>query len=1105
MVFNPLFFNAFSTAGSIEAAKTNKFASPNYLFSDIIKIYFKNPDELKLSLVNDSGEAEKNTGVNSLPVASLELNQFESEEVEQVLQKLFETLAQNTNPSQSIKLVEDANSPATKETEIVSGDVIFSLLNQLGLLTKTAKSQFISTESDKKSFSNEIEKLKESLKAVNEKEKFSLVVQADDKIYTFNFQAVNSSQKLSQSNWVTLENDLTDEKISIIPTQQESILQNQIEIAEEAKTKKEPINEILQFENNSVLTFELNNTFEDSEKFKVDSLLKGYVKKPEQKTTHQNISGEVDSIKVQSANNAANLMIEENQEVDKETLLDVEKAVTQNGNNGEVNKVVDEIIATEKTQPAEASLINVKKIIIEHPDVSVKDEAKKINLHGVERATTNGELKTGIQENIIYSDKEKLERTNFRTNILEEIEPTINTKVEKKVLLNSEKNPKVNFSPEEKTVARQSSKTKVINIPKGYNLPKVKVITNEEVQTENQKTINKLFKFEVEKKTVESFNKINRGIKIELFTQSDGSIKNTANLFNHVKSLSGDDTFEITKPQLVSRISVDYTKTEQKPFESNYLKAVYSNNILKDGLTINQGKFAAMASEASTAKQEVAVSKQSVGPQAGFKLHPIEKIDVISKVKFGKTLNSNHFNGVEINTPDKSSKLMGNDKSILKTNEQVIVDEEKLEPSVNAKETLKTTDEKAELKSDAKIKLNFSEKETTFLKEAAVDEKAANKNLVGKEINETKISGKALSKTEFKTDKTESNNSLIDEKEIESEKVNQLEDEEIQKPIIKENTVHEKEVKHQTSASLPSEKNNLFLKNIEKTFSSFIITDDEKPTKDNLQKNKPFKGNDVELNSKMAERTSDPKINLKEDNIFNTEEVLAQPEKVKAIKTNSNSAPEAAPKETAFAEPENNQKTKSAMLDQKPDDHVSLETNTKSSGNELNNSENKLSASPQSEINKTENAQVKTNFSSHIDETMKFIKAADVVKEITNFFKLGEKTSMTFKLSPEHLGEVKVMLDIKENTVNANIEVESESIRQVVQNNIDVLKQNLIQSGVVVASVNINLAGHEQRSSRTYEQKKKFNSGEGDSKIDKKKGIDKRLRSMGYNTYEFLA
>jgi len=255
----------------------------------------------------------------------------------------------------------------------------------------------------------------------------------------------------------------------------------------------------------------------------------------------------------------------------------------------------------------------------------------------------------------------------------------------------------------------------------------------------------------------------------------------------------------------------------------------------------------------------------------------------------------------------------------------------------------------------------------------------------------------------------------------------------------------------------------------------------------------------------MAERTSDPKINLKEDNIFNTEEVLAQPEKVKAIKTNSNSAPEAAPKETAFAEPENNQKTKSAMLDQKPDDHVSLETNTKSSGNELNNSENKLSASPQSEINKTENAQVKTNFSSHIDETMKFIKAADVVKEITNFFKLGEKTSMTFKLSPEHLGEVKVMLDIKENTVNANIEVESESIRQVVQNNIDVLKQNLIQSGVVVASVNINLAGHEQRSSRTYEQKKKFNSGEGDSKIDKKKGIDKRLRSMGYNTYEFLA
>ncbi|MBZ0200568.1 MAG: flagellar hook-length control protein FliK, partial [Ignavibacteriaceae bacterium] len=245
-----------------------------------------------------------------------------------------------------------------------------------------------------------------------------------------------------------------------------------------------------------------------------------------------------------------------------------------------------------------------------------------------------------------------------------------------------------------------------------------------------------------------------------------------------------------------------------------------------------------------------------------------------------------------------------------------------------------------------------------------------------------------------------------------------------------------------------------------------------------------------------------------EEYVIAKKDILLQPEKeIKEIKLNSNNGVKeiaAVPRENFVNETVNNEKAVTAAASEKGEGKVSLEADSKSSGNELSNNDNKLNTFTHTEVNKT-TVTDKATFASHLNDTVKNIKAAEVVKEITSFIKQGDKTSMTFKLTPEHLGKVKVMIDVTENVVKANIEVESEAVRQVVQNNIDVLKQSLVQSGITVASVNINLAGQEQKSNRTYDQKKKIDTDDSDSKIVKKKGIDKKIRSLGYNTYEFLA
>ncbi len=134
----------------------------------------------------------------------------------------------------------------------------------------------------------------------------------------------------------------------------------------------------------------------------------------------------------------------------------------------------------------------------------------------------------------------------------------------------------------------------------------------------------------------------------------------------------------------------------------------------------------------------------------------------------------------------------------------------------------------------------------------------------------------------------------------------------------------------------------------------------------------------------------------------------------------------------------------------------------------------------------------------------KTIRTHEIIPEFSKIIQTGEKQSMTFQLTPENLGKIKLIVELINNQINTRIEVENEQIKQFIQSNVEQLKQNMQATGVQLNAVNVSLTESDQKFSKTFTARKK--SGERVSKV--KIGDEQALhaqKSLGYNTYEFLA
>ena len=98
---------------------------------------------------------------------------------------------------------------------------------------------------------------------------------------------------------------------------------------------------------------------------------------------------------------------------------------------------------------------------------------------------------------------------------------------------------------------------------------------------------------------------------------------------------------------------------------------------------------------------------------------------------------------------------------------------------------------------------------------------------------------------------------------------------------------------------------------------------------------------------------------------------------------------------------------------------------------------------------------------------------------------------------------MKVTVDINNNTVNARVEVDTEAVKQIVQNNTTELRQSLSLNGMQLSTLSVNVSGGEQKPYQPFKPKKKSGYQASDKRIEDNVSLAS-AKSLGYNTYEYL-
>ncbi len=132
------------------------------------------------------------------------------------------------------------------------------------------------------------------------------------------------------------------------------------------------------------------------------------------------------------------------------------------------------------------------------------------------------------------------------------------------------------------------------------------------------------------------------------------------------------------------------------------------------------------------------------------------------------------------------------------------------------------------------------------------------------------------------------------------------------------------------------------------------------------------------------------------------------------------------------------------------------------------------------------------------------IKSVEVIKEISEFISKQTKGSLSFDIRPEHLGKMKITLDTVDKMLKANIEVETEQAKHLVEKNIDKLQQQLSNNGLQLNSLNISLSYSKQQRDGKKLNNKTENESESLGQVGEAEE-EKGKKQLGYNTYEYIA
>ncbi|MBE6014521.1 MAG: hypothetical protein E7241_04045 [Lachnospiraceae bacterium] len=88
----------------------------------------------------------------------------------------------------------------------------------------------------------------------------------------------------------------------------------------------------------------------------------------------------------------------------------------------------------------------------------------------------------------------------------------------------------------------------------------------------------------------------------------------------------------------------------------------------------------------------------------------------------------------------------------------------------------------------------------------------------------------------------------------------------------------------------------------------------------------------------------------------------------------------------------------------------------------------------------------------------------DIIRQINNYMRLniqGTATSLEMQLNPENLGKLALNVSVKDGMVTAQIAVQNEAVRQALESQMLILRDNMNNQGLKVSAVEVTIASHE--------------------------------------------
>lgn len=131
----------------------------------------------------------------------------------------------------------------------------------------------------------------------------------------------------------------------------------------------------------------------------------------------------------------------------------------------------------------------------------------------------------------------------------------------------------------------------------------------------------------------------------------------------------------------------------------------------------------------------------------------------------------------------------------------------------------------------------------------------------------------------------------------------------------------------------------------------------------------------------------------------------------------------------------------------------------------FNNKVEQLDVKPGEMNNKILDVKVEDISSAIVNKTVDMQEQIDVIKQISekidvNLFE--DKSEMIIKLKPDHLGKVTVEIAVENGNVTAKFLAESEKVKEILESNMQNLKDHLAKQGMVVQDLSVSV-GNDKR------------------------------------------